>query len=165
MGTWGCSRFVANPPVGATVTIKLNVRNIGLGADTASRTITQSAAVKDWFLDFDANGTSAYQVQVDDFSAVGPSIHEIEVTYYPALASGESVRTDPTRYTVDRLDSSGNVAGFLGNEGELPAILPPGDNHLFVRCDEIPLPLYTEGENKLTRTPTVSVVYDPRYAL
>jgi hypothetical protein len=28
-----------------------------------------------------------------------------------------------------------------------------------------PLALYTENENKLARTPTVSVIYSPRYAL
>lgn len=146
-------------------TAKLNVRNITGSSDAASRTVTINPGTADFYLEFDANGTSAYQPQVDDPSALIVVILEIEVTYIPALGSGESARTDPARYTVDRLDSSGNVSGFLGNEGELPAILAPGDNQIMVRCDDIPLALYEEGENKLGRTPTVSVIYDPRYAL
>ena len=74
-------------------------------------------------------------------------------------------RTDPVRYVADRLDSSGNLSGYLGVEGEIPLLLQPGDNHIFIRCDEIPLHSI-RGERKPARTHADRHrTYDPRLAL
>jgi hypothetical protein len=158
---------------GGTATCKLNVRNITDAADAVSRTgvsipINSRA---NYLLEMDLpSGTNAttdlYQAQVDDPATATIDLYSISHEYLPALASGEAVRTDPgERQAVDRLDSSDNLAGYLAIEGQIPAVLEPGDNHIMVRADEIPLALYEEPQNKLARTPTVTVVYDPRYAL
>jgi hypothetical protein len=152
--------------VSGTSTIRCVVRNITASADVVSVTKTFGNGERSFQTLFVADGTSAYQEQVDDPGAANVfQVQSITRTFYPALARNESARTDPARSTVDRLDTSGNVSGYLGNEGASMATLEPGDNHLMIRCDEVPLLGFAEGQNQLERTPTVSVIYPPRYAL
>jgi hypothetical protein len=146
--------------------VRAVIRNITSSTDAFSQIF---GAVIGWnktlVAEFDANGTSAYQVQVDDPTTTAVEIDGITIEAIPSLGLDESIRTDPTRPAVDRLDSSGNLSGYLACEGAVPLALEPGDMHIMVRADEIALALYEENENKLARTPTVSVTYPPRYAL
>ena len=143
----------------------IRVRNVSGGTDTTSKTV--GVLGRDThMLQFDAaGGGTLYQFQVDDPSGVIIKVHSIRWEFIPSVALNESIRTDPLRSAVDRLDSSANLAGYLGVEGELPLTLDPGDNHIMVRCDEVPSAGYNESENKLARTPTVTVAYQPRYSL
>jgi hypothetical protein len=145
----------------------VRIRNITDSVDVVSRTVALTSSPQDVILEFDAVAGKSYQEQA--YHSVANNsfyrIHSIRREFLPALALNESARTDPTRPAVDRLDSSGNLAGYLGMEGAIPVTLDPGDNHIMVRCDEILLSLYNENENKLARTPTVSVIYSPRFAI
>ena len=69
--------------------------------------------------------------------------------FLPSLTTSESARTEPgpRRYGVDRLDASGNLAGYLGCEGEVPVLLEPGDNHLFFRYEEIRAAGYEDNQS------------------
>lgn len=152
------------PPSGGTV--RAVIRNVTGSSDTYSATVSVTGSgVTTHRAFFDANGTSTYQPQADDPSTAFISIQSIKRAFTPAILVNESIRTDPSRYAVDRLDSSGNLSGYLGAEGQIPVLLQPGDNHLMLRADEIPLALYDENENKLDRDLTVTVTYDPRFAL
>jgi hypothetical protein len=119
-------------------------------------------------LAFDGVAAKNYipRVRINGYTSGRADVASMAHTIIPSLGTSESVRTDPTRLAVDRLDSSANLAGYLGLEGELPALLEPGDNHIMVRVDELgPQAMPEHLQNTLARTPTVSVIYSPRYAL
>lgn len=168
---WGVGRheFVFSPRnFLGTFTYKHRVVNITDNTEVASfsEAMTNNYA-QGAFLSFDGVAGKAYQAQsvITAYTSGRLDIELITHQFSPTLASGESARTEPLRLAVDRLDGSGNLAAYLGVEGKVPVMLEPGDNHLFIRCDEVPLTSYSEGENKLARTPTVTVAYDPRYAI
>jgi hypothetical protein len=163
-GRWRASFYVRIP---TTVTLVIRARNITDSTSPASRTVTGTGSFETYTLDFTAVAGKLYQFQLDDPSSVGlvTTIESVSWNYIPSLVSGESARTEPGRPAVDRLDASANLNGYLGVEGMVPVVLQPGDNHIMIRCDEVPLEGYSEGENKLARTPDVSVKYWPRYAL
>jgi hypothetical protein len=156
---------------GGTLTAELRVTNVTDNTEAVSQVYT--AANVPVFsrrldvLQFDAVAGKTYQPQVTltDVTDGSLRVNRITVEHLPSLAVNDFVKTDPMRGSVDRLDVNGNLSGYLTVEGEVPLPLEPGENHIMVRCDEIPLALYEENENKLARTPTVTVAYDPRYAL
>jgi hypothetical protein len=153
-----------------TATIKLRVVNVTDNTETVALTATLTNYSNTLTRVLAANAVAAkfYQAEVVITSYTSGSLDVVTIQneFVPSLASGESLRTEPgTRYAVDRLDSSGNLAGFLGIEGEIPVMVEPGANHIMLRADEIPLALYEENENKKGRTMTITVSYAPRYAL
>ena len=150
---------------GATATIKPTIRNVTGSTNVYQVTVGYRNGTKQFTTDFYADGTTAYQVQVDDPSVANVYyIQSIDVEALPALARQESVRTDPMRFSVDKLDSSGALNSYLGNEGELMATLDPGDNHLFIVPDEVPAIGNNVRENKLERIMDVTVSYFPRFS-
>jgi len=151
----------------STATVDFIIRNITGSTNTNLVAVTLTTGqTKTAYLSFTADGTSAYQEQVDNPSS-GDIVYIESFTrqFQPSLGLNESTRSDPSRLAVDRLDSSGNIAGYLGVEGAVPVTLEPGDNHLMVRCDDIAKATNPHNENVLGRTPTVSVVYSPRFGL
>lgn len=142
----------------------VRVVNVTDNTETISRSGSGGQLVT---LDFDAAAGKLYQAQINNPTGDGNlAAASITHQFLASLAQNEQFRTDPgPRYGVDRLDSSGNITGSLTIEGAVPAILPPGLNHIMVRAEQVPLALYEEGQSLRANTPTVSVVYSPRYAL
>jgi hypothetical protein len=157
--------FAARLVAGAVMTAKVRVVNVTDNTETVSQAIT--AAKTTYVLSFDAVAGKLYQgeVVITAYTSGYLDVTSINQDFIPSLALNEQARSDPERNAVDRLDTSGNVTGYLENEGELPLILQPGTNIVAFRFDEIPLVFYDEPENKRTRTPTVTLTYSPRYAL
>ncbi len=120
-------------------------------------------------MEYDAAAAKSYLYSVQITSYTSGSVDVVKITddFLPYLTTSESARTEPgpRRYGVDRLDSSGNLAGYLGCEGEVPVLLEPGNNHLFFRYEDIRAAGLEENVTLLPRTPTVTVAYDPRMAL
>ena len=161
-----------NSFVGTATFRVVSVGGAGAGAVEAEATISTIIATSSRdvaTIEWDAAGATLYQIQVVMDSLTTGSLDIVAIThqFVPSLGVSESIRTDPgpTRYAVDRLDSSGNLSDYLSCEGAIPVVLEPGDNHIKLRADEIPALGYTENENKLDRDPIVTVTYDPRYAL
>ena len=148
-------------------TAKVRVVNVTDNTEVAVRTITPGAAVQTNTLAFDGVAAKAYQAQVVVTARTSGlvQVHTITREVLPALASTEQIRTDPGGSKIDRLDSSGNLSGYLAGEGEVPCVLWPGTNILSLRADEIALALYSENQSVRTRTPAVTLTYSPRYAL
>jgi len=159
-------------PPGVGGTIRLVVRNVTDSADRFSETVATTSTntitfTRDWDV-ASADGSDVFQEQVDDPNATfvnNGRVHRITTEFIPAVLVNEYVRTNPSQPSVDRLDTSGNFSGALELQGALPVLLQPGDNHIKVRADDIPLSGYTENENKLDRDPSVTVTYTPRYSL
>jgi hypothetical protein len=150
--------------------LKVRIANITDNTEAVAQTISFATnESREVTLRFDAASAKFYQPQIGFTSYAGSgkvTVRSISHLFLPSLTSGVSLRTEPgPRYSIDRLDSSANLEGYLGIEGAIPVMLSPGLNHLMIRCDEIVLTGSTENENKLTRTPTVTVAYSPRYAL
>jgi hypothetical protein len=146
------------------------VKVTATSAETAVLSFTGGggAGSAGYALEFDADGTSAYQAQVVMTTHTSGSLFVQNITqeFIPSLASTEQIRTDPgTRYSVERLDASGNVSGYLENEGELPMMLLPGTNLVFTRADDVTVAGYVEPSNIRTRSQTITLAYAPRYAL
>lgn len=141
------------------------VRNITGSSDTATVTITSPLAR--YALDWTAAGAVAYQLQVDDPPGTNMSVAEISYLPLYTVPDTFSVRTDPgpRRYAADLLDASGNLAGYLDAAGAMPLMGRPGDNQLVIAAHEVALPGYAELENLLDRDITVTVTFEPRYAL
>jgi hypothetical protein len=153
---------------GVSRTASVRVRNVTLGTNIVSLTATVKPDQQKTFgpLEFDADGTTAYQEQVDDPSVGGAIvIIRLRRNYITSIAASEAIRTDPDRFSVELVDSSNNVRHYLGVEGAVPAMLQPGLNHLMFRADEQPIALDPQHKNIRTRVMTVTVSYDPRYAL
>lgn len=99
-----------------------------------------------------------------DFLWLTPATQQGTVTAEAVMLANQSLLTDPTRSTVERLDTTGSYAATLDVTGEVPAVLEPGDNHLMLRGSTGALGT-TYLESRLATTLTVSVTYSPRYAL
>ena len=161
-----CTNFT-----GTAVFRVVSVGGGGAGAVIVSNTqaLTAFSGSLDPTLTFVAAASTNYQAQVvlTAYSTGNIKVNEIAHFFTPSIANSESIRTEPgpSRYGVDRLDTAGNYAGSLSCEGEVPVLLEPGENHIFVRCDDARLVFYNENENILGRTPTVTVAYDPRFAI
>ena len=167
-GTWYVV-FTLQNVTSSSATVDTGVRNI-TGSSYASGLITRTLPANStttWPHMFTANGTSAYQEQVDNPSVANAvKIKSITREFVPSLAVNEYAETDPLNMSVNRLDTSANLASYLQLEGGMPATISPGSNHLMLRVDN-PADVDSAGYNRqtLARTPTVTVLYYPRYAL
>lgn len=161
---------VSGSNFGGTFKLRITNETDNVEVAASSLTIVNFVAPFKRTLSFDAEAGKnyLYGVYLTSFISGKLEVNTIEDKVLPVLAVDESARTDPgPRYAVDRLDVSGNLSGVLGVEGEVPAMLLPGPNHIMVRCDETQLSHFVQKmwKNDLARTPTVSVTYSPRYAL
>lgn len=147
-------------------TLRFSVRNVFTSADVISRTVFGSGNQQDTVLEFDAaGGSNLYQFQVGDITVAPAWVYSISWEFLPALVSTEYVRTNPSGLTVDRLNSSGALTGYLGIEGGVPAVMQPGTNIVSLRALEVPLALYDDNASSRTRVLALSGSYFPRYAL
>lgn len=166
IGRWRATyRIRAHVPLLASAS--LVIRNVTTSANAASRLVSALAETyEDHVLEFDANGTSAYQVQIENESLNTVEIRRITLEFVPSLASTEQLRTDPgNRQSAERLDASSNLTGYLNVEGEMPMVLSPGPNLIFTRADDVPLSGYGEGQNIRTRSQTITLAYRARRPL
>ena len=81
------------------------------------------------------------------------------------MTTNDSVVTDPTAPRVYSTNSSNAYQWDLDLEGSIPAVLDPGDNHLAFQLESSPLANYTERQSILSQIATVTVTYQPRFAL
>jgi hypothetical protein len=159
-------RYTTSSGAGSTV-INRAVVNVTDNTITVQQSSTKGVGTFIDALAFDAVAGKRYQARVGIVTYNGGTVDVSSITqeFLPSLASTEYLRTEPGLSRIDRLDGSGNLSGYLASEGEVSMILQPGSNLVYIRCDEITLAGYEENENKRTRTPTVTLTYNPRYAL
>ena len=143
----------------------LIVRNVTAAADHFSENVGfGTKGVNTFTRTFVADGTSAYQEQVDNPTIANAlTILTIKRERMALLQRDESARTEPGVPRVDRLDSSANLAGYLGSEGVVPIIVDPGDNHIMIRPEEVQQIRMVRGESRLERIGNVTVSYFPRF--
>lgn len=114
-----------------------------------------------------AAGATTYSAQFDDPASTSLFWDAIDLEFLPTLLQNESIRTEPgpARYAVDKLDSSGNLSGYLEVEGPVPLMGMPGDNQVPIAAYDLPRVGFVENEHTLLRDLTVTVAFDPRSAL
>lgn len=151
-----------------SATLRFVVRNITTSADMASQTLTFASIgnrIHEFSTEWDADGTSAYQVQVDDWTGTGsPRIVDISYQYIPAIRHDQSILTDPQAPAAYSLNSSAAITGEVGVEGAVPLVLQPGTNIVAARALEVPLVGFTDPESRRQRQMALTLTYFPRYA-
>lgn len=116
---------------------------------------------------FDADGTSAYQFQVNLMEAGAGggylSLDELEYSYIPSVTQNQTIHTDPEWGEGYQLDSSGNLVARLECDGPVPLVAEPGLNLVTLIAREPKTSGGSDDQEILGRAYTVSYAYYPRY--
>jgi hypothetical protein len=115
-------------------------------------------------LQFDSVAGKRYQPQVANVgSSAQVTVHEISHFSRPTFAAAQRAVTDAEALTVRQVSSGGAILRNLDVRGGIPFWVQPGLNVLYVNPQDAPAAGYSERESVLTRSPTVSINYKPRY--
>jgi hypothetical protein len=118
-------------------------------------------------LEWDADGTTSYQLRVTGPTAGSVHNHELTYSFIPVLGANEELRTDPTDLAfihAEKLDSADNHVVYAQSSGAMPLTLEDGDHVLYVAAfDPRREGVTPQLESSIERTLSVVCSYSPRY--
>lgn len=149
---------------------QIKVRNVTDGtfdlALDVKRKSGQTVYRRKMHVKLDGVAGKAYELQVIYTAATAANevidVYSISYTASPFVASGEWLRADTSRGTIEHVSTTKELLGPALVDGQ-SLWLEPGLNFVYTHSADIGSPGYNEPRSALSRVPELRFAYSPRY--